>query len=404
MLDDSFYSSLKLQLPGNAWPVIPGAAAATLLAMQVQLENSQWLSGKAIERLQFKQLKMLINFAVQNVSYYREKLQDIGDIGESGFGVEEWRQLPVLTRSDIQNFGKEIQAKSLPSKNHGPLDKLQTSGSTGMPSATLGTSVARLFWQAITLRDHLWHKRDLKKKLVAIRPEGDRQSPDGVDQDGWGPATDSLFNTGNAATLNSSFPVHKQAAWLIRRRAPYVLSLPSNVVELARHFANNNEDLPGLEQIRTYGEVANEEVYKICKEVWNVPVIDMYSPKEAGYIALQCPVSNRYHVQSESLLVEVIDDHGHHCKPGETGQVVVTTLHNFAMPLIRYALGDYAEVGEACPCGRGLAVLNKVLGRERNMLTLASGSRHYPSFPAESRSSIAPIKQIQLVQKSVDHN
>jgi phenylacetate-coenzyme A ligase PaaK-like adenylate-forming protein len=62
--------------------------------------------------------------------------------------------------------------------------------------------------------------------------------------------------------------------------------------------------------------------------------------------------------------VEVLDEEGRPCAPGETGRVVATSLNNFAMPLIRYETGDTAEVGAPCPCGRGLPVLTRIMGRD----------------------------------------
>jgi len=402
-MDDSYFASLNPRFPGNAWPVIPDLKAATLLSLQMQLEYSQWLDEKKIELLQVKQLQKLLEYAVSNVPYYREKFGTVADIFGNKSGLDGWKQLPLLSRSDIQNAGKALYATSLPSGDHGPLNKIHTSGSTGMPIMTLSTSVTRLFWEAFTIREHLWHRRDLQKKLVSIRPESAKGRRNGIAKSDWGPAISAIFKTGEAAALNSSHPVDEQAAWLIRQQAAYLLSLPSNIVELAKHFAGTRQDLPGLVEVRTYGEVAGEEVREICRQVWNVPVTDIYSSQEAGYIALQCPDYEHYHVQSENLLVEVLNDRGEACNPGETGRLVITTLHNFAMPLIRYELGDFAEAGGACSCGRGLKVLNKIMGRVRNMVTLPTGSRHFPSFPAKTWMHIAVIKQIQLVQKSLDH-
>jgi len=80
--------------------------------------------------------------------------------------------------------------------------------------------------------------------------------------------------------------------------------------------------------------------------------------------------------------------------------VVLTTLLNFASPLIRYALGDYVAVGHSCAWGRGLPVIRRVLGRERNLIILPDGRRHWPSFPEHDWMPIAPIRQLQLVQKT----
>ncbi len=123
-------------------------------------------------------------------------------------------------------------------------------------------------------------------------------------------------------------------------------------------------------------------------------------------IALQCPEHPHYHVQSESLLVEILDDQGQPCRSGESGRVVVTDLHNFAMPLIRYDIDDYAVLGGPCSCGRGLPVIKSVLGRVRNMLTLPSGEKLWPSyhfiFDDALGKSLPSFREAQLVQRTLD--
>jgi phenylacetate-CoA ligase len=105
-------------------------------------------------------------------------------------------------------------------------------------------------------------------------------------------------------------------------------------------------------------------------------------------------------VQSENVLLEVLDDEGHPCAPGQTGRLVITALHNYATPLIRYEIGDHAQVGEPCDCGRGLPVLTRILGRTRNMLVLPNGEQHWPIVGFREFRDIAPISQYQFVQKS----
>jgi phenylacetate-CoA ligase len=145
-----------------------------------------------------------------------------------------------------------------------------------------------------------------------------------------------------------------------------------------------------------------EEFRDTLRAAWGVRVVDMYSAQEVGYLALQCPESERYHVQAEGVLMEVLDEHGEPCDPGKTGRVVVTDLHNFTMPFIRYDIGDFATVGAPCSCGRGLPVLDAIVGRVRNMLVLPDGQRRFPRIGATALASVAPIKQYQFVQTASD--
>lgn len=394
------WSHLKSGMAGTVWPAIPEPAGATMLAVQYQLEKSQWLVPEELIELQLQQAGQLLAHAAAQVPYYRNRLRHALVKPGKRLSLAEWRQLPILTRAEVQRAGKSLLASTIPA-GHGKINQVQTSGSTGTPITAFGTDLTQFFWRAATLRDHLWHQRDFSAKFTAIRSEGARQPGEWTERQGWGPATDVLFTTGPSSALNIRTDVATQAAWLVQQRPVYLLSFPSNIAALARHFQATGLALPTLREIRTYGEVAGSEVRRLCQETWGVPITDMYSSQEVGYIALQCPDHEHYHLQ-EGVFTEVLDEMGQPCQIGEVGRVVVTNLHNFAMPLIRYQLGDYAELGEPCPCGRGLPVLRQVMGRVRNLLILPDGRRHWPSFPSKEWSVIGTIRQMQLVQHDLE--
>lgn len=157
--------------------------------------------------------------------------------------------------------------------------------------------------------------------------------------------------------------------------------------------------LQSLKEVATFGEMLPDGIRDLAAAVWNVPLVDVYSSEEFGNIALQCPqCPENYHVQSENLMVEVVDESGKPCLPGQIGRVLISTLHNFTMPLLRYAIGDYAEVGVPCPCGRGLPTLRRIAGRRRNMIFRPDGGCHWPSFPYEDLKFIGDFHQIRIVQ------
>ncbi len=383
---------IKSALPGVRWPGIPSPQGAALLALQFQLEQSQWWSRARLEAGQFHQLRELLAHAAQTVPFYRNCLGVAGidpacDIDPSAFA-----RLPLLTRRDIQAQGAALVSHALP-PGHGQMLEHKSGGSTGEPVRVFGTQLDSMFWLAQTLRDHLWHRRDFAGKLCVIRS---RVAED--ERSGWGPATDELFVMGPSAVLNIQNDPITQLEWLEKHNPDYLLSHPTNLRELAHLARRRGSKLPRLKEVRSFGETLPPELRQLCRDAWGVKVVDAYSAEEVGVIALQCPAHEHYHLQSEHLLVEVLDDQGKPCEPGEIGRVVVTALHNFAMPLIRYVLGDYAEVGAECDCGRGLPVLTRVLGRSRNMLTRPDGRRFWPSTPVIRYSGVAPIQQLQIVQ------
>jgi phenylacetate-CoA ligase len=157
--------------------------------------------------------------------------------------------------------------------------------------------------------------------------------------------------------------------------------------------------------VLTISEILAPGLRELCSQLWGVPIVDAYSTREAGYLALQCSDAEHYHLQSETVLVEILDPSGKACAPGEIGRVVVTPLHNLAMPLLRYEIGDYAEVGEACPCGRGLPTIRRILGRRQNMLQLPDGSERWPLLSSSDIGKLlamAPISQYQFAQTHRD--
>ncbi len=384
---------IRSALPGMTWPAIPDNDAARMLALQFQFSQSQWWSPEQLREHQLRQFQQIFQHAVTTVPYYRQRYASLAHPGVTSW--EQYCELPVCTRREVQQAADAMHSTAAPAA-HGALVKTQSSGSTGSPLVTLGTAWTQLLWQALLLRDHLWQGRELRGKLAAIRT-----LTSDATYAGWGIAT-SAFQTGPSVVRGMTNDLDEQVHWLARENPDYLLSLATNIHALAARSLELGVRLPRLKQARTYGEMLRPDCRAVVREAWGVDVADSYSSEELGYIALQCPASTNYHVQAESLIVEVLDDAGLPCRPGAIGQIVVSTLHNFAMPLLRYASGDYAEVGDQCACGRGLPVLRRIVGRQRNMLVRPDGSRYWPSFPSEDWADIVPIEQIQIVQKDRD--
>jgi phenylacetate-CoA ligase len=383
---------------GIRWPAVPRGANAQLLALAYQFDDSQWWPAGTVAAHQLSQLEPLLAHAARTVPFYRDRLRVLAGIKAGGLTMEAFRRIPVFERAHIQEAGDALHSTRVP-EDHEPVTDASTSGSTGRPITVRKTAVTSLLYTALNLRFHLWHGRDMAGHAAAIQSlHGDlARIAEAGETRPWVPG----YPAGPMSLLSISTPVGQQLDWLRRQDPHYLLTLPSNLRALLQLSAKGGVRLPRLREVITMAEMLEPDVRELCTEVWGVPVTDIYSCEEVGVIALQCPGHAHYHVQEESVLVEVLDDDGGPSAPGQVGRVVLTDLHNFAAPLIRYQNGDYAEAGAPCPCGRGLAVLNRVVGRTRNMLTLPSGDKQWPNLPSATLARLAPIGQLQLVQTTV---
>jgi phenylacetate-CoA ligase len=395
----------KSAIPGVVWPAFPSGKAGQHLALAFQLEQSQWWSPEALLRMQLVQVRELLIHAGRTVEHYRKTLQQVGlRPGAGPLTMEQFRRIPLLTRATVQELGPRLRAADLPA-GHGDTWTVRTSGSTGRPVVGMQTEATEAIQSALSLRDLLWHGRDPTAKqalIVAVEDPSEAQPPAGRRYRHWDPLTTLLVDTGPASLLSLVASHAEQKEWLLREDPVYLITYPTNAVGLARVFAEDGARLENLREIMTMGEAVAPATRALAREVFGVPLTDTYSSREIGSLAFQCPHHDAYHVAAENVLMEVLHEDGRACEPGEIGRVVVTHLHNFATPFVRYALGDYAEVGKPCDCGRGLPVLTQIMGRRRNMLMRPDGSTYWPAVGIETLSLVIPCRQMQIVQTAVD--
>lgn len=387
------------------WPSFPAAEKTNLRALLAGLKVSQWWPPAELRAAQQAQLTWLVRWAADKVPYYqREKwpaefaarlAQDPGQFWDT------WREMPTLAKPELRALGPRLYARSIPPAQL-PFGTIRTSGSTGISVELRTTATTRQLWEALTLREHLWSQRDFSKRLGIIRSRKQTaRSTDGLIQPNWGAPVASLFPSGPSSAIHIGLPVDELAAWLKDFDPHYLLTYPSIVPWLMDYMAEAGSRPESLQEIRFISEPLDQNLERRLAEEWQVKSTDIYSANEFGYIAFRCLEHGALHVQSESLLVEIINDQGKPCAPGESGRVLVTSLHNLATPLLRYDLGDHATFGEPCPCGRGLPVIRQILGRTRNVALSPDGQRYWPTKLNRMRT-VQPIKQAQYVQTAID--
>ncbi|MGE0667638.1 MAG: phenylacetate--CoA ligase family protein [Sphingomonadales bacterium] len=386
---------LKSHSKSMLWPAVIDPRDAQVFAYLTQIERSQWHRPDQLRRLQSLQLTARLRHAARHSAFFAPRLA--GREIDRGNALEVLASLPPLTRADMQSHADEIHCQA--PEDHGVVRTLRTSGSSGQPVEVRCTAACFALRAAFTIRSIGWRAMDMRKTVAAIRASvktGTADEP--VQYQGWGSHMSALFHTGKALGLPIQVPVTEQLEFLERYKPAYLITYPSNL----RALLDQSPEKPSsLECLISIGETLHPEIADDVRSKWGIPIYDDYSSEELGTIASQCPHGN-LHCSAESLIVEVIDEEGSPCAPGQVGRVVVTDMANFASAMLRYEIRDYAEVGEPCGCKRGLPTLKRIVGRERNMMVLPGGQRFWPQFGMRDPEVTRLVRQYQFVQTALD--
>ena len=396
-----------LSIPGDAWPGVPRPEVAQLWAVFQELERTQWLPAAELIEGQLTQLRALLTHCVQHVPFYSESLRHANVTPAEVRSLEDVRRLPRLSRRTVQEQLQRLLASALPTGSKATT-VMRTSGTSGMPIEIRQTNVVNLWWFAFHLRDFLWCGVDPRGTFAALRGLGlqgaaHQAAMEGREHATWNSQFAGLFETGPGHSMDVHQEPSRQLQWLLRVQPDYLVSYPPNLEHLAGLLLESGQRLTNLRTILTVGETLTEEARASIEAGFGVPVKTTYTCVEAGYLASPCPKGHGLHVHGENVIVEVLDDADQPCKPGETGRVVLTTLQNFLMPLIRYEILDAATVGpERCPCGRGLPLLTRVEGKQRPQFRLADGRRKDSGFLVRQLRKLGGYHQHQIVQEALD--
>jgi len=344
--------------------------------------RSQYWSQEKLSRYVNGHLDATLAAALR-IPFYRERFDS--KVSRS----QELTSLLILPRYEIPRLAASVRAL------HGDASLLAsglTSGSTGNPVSFFydaAHQASRFAARARYLRENGWNPLQRSLWIISTR----MQSPD-------------LLFTEHARLFGIRFLSHlldmEQLADSLRTMDPaYLYSYPVNLDGLARIFEERGERLPSLRRIFSGSEVLENSQRERLSRVFGVGVSDNYGSTEA-FLAWECPLGS-YHVNAEHVIVEIVDEDGRPVAPGKLGRVLVTTLHNRLMPLVRYEIGDYAIAAErGCRCGRKLPRIGAIGGRDINLFIDTDGKRFTPWPLFRPLLEREWIRQDQIVQRGVD--
>lgn len=357
------------------------------------LEESQFWPQERLERLQIDSLRKLLIHAGIHVPFYRSLFKTLGFDPSGITSVRDIAELPALGKPEImaecQKFASEVAQK--------PVVWLQTTGTTGQPFSFVRTRLAQSYKIASRVRFRRWYGIERNSRLLNVGGISSYASSlkEKLHHKIHFYATNRFDVFSSDLEGNGS----EHAARLIERhRIKAVMGYPTGIAALARYLSAGRRLTHYPQAIFTNSETLTDLMRRQILNGFGVMPRSDYGSTE-GAVAHECPEGG-LHVDMEEMLVEILPT----TNPDGLGEVVITALHTFDFPLIRYRLGDLAKWSQTpCSCGRGLVTLDGLLGRASDGILMPDG-RVFTAANINMRIAHLPfvdrIQQYQLVQQN----
>jgi len=362
-----------------------------------ELERNEQLSVDQIQALQWERLKQLLEHAYLNVPFYRRRFDDMGLHPSAIHTPEDWRRIPILTRHDVQANLEDLVATNC---DRNRLSRNTTGGSTGTPMAFYQDNEHLACHQANKLRFRAWAGFEMGDKIALLwgadrdiptRSWIERQRIRFIRRERW-------LNTFNVTPEKMKRFAHE----LIRWRPKYVLAYASSAYLFASFLREQGLDRIHPAAVETSADKLYDFQRQVIEDVFQCPVFDFYGSREIAGMAGECEAHTGLHVFSDIVHLEVLHN-GRPAVPGEMGEVIVTDLHNFAMPLIRYQNGDLAQTSEeTCPCGRPFPLLTEIVGRAVDAISTPNGQYVHGEFFSHLFYGVDGVRRYQAYQPSLN--
>jgi len=377
------------------------------LARNPTLRNLSYLQSielQSPEKLQQKRLERLLLHAYLNVPYYQDLLQAAGVVKNNSVLLEKFYRIPLLTKEILRKKNENLYSKDYKKRgfyvNH-------TGGSTGEPVKFIQDKFYKAWGMA-----HLFYANQMCGLQIGepvLKLWGSERD---VFRRSEKPLTRLERWLSNTIILNgflmSEEQMHKYLNIWSKFKPKAIIAYTSSILEFARYVKLTGKTFSRPQLIMCCAETLTEDVRKYIEDVFGCPAINYYGARDGGAIACECLKKEGLHIFELNNKVEIVNSQGLPAEPGQIGDIVITTLNNFSMPLIRYKIGDTAIPAEnsICPCGRGWPRIKKLTGRKMEIFRTKDGTSVPGEFFIHAIGVVYNrdfIKKFQAIQKDFEH-
>jgi len=357
------------------------------------IKRAYWNQDRLVE-YQNKRLRKIIKYAYDYVPYYHKKFRKLGIKPLDIKTKKDLNRLPIISKDEIRENLKEMISKKF---NVNDLKMLSTSGSTGEPLILYITGAESEFRKAKHLRANISCGQKLRDRWVVITAPHHFGEATKLQRilGFYAPTPVSVFND-----------VSTQILTLERMKPDILDGYSSSLLILAKELKKGEIGTIRPRFIIGGAELIDDYSRHFVEKVLGAPFYDQYSSVELERMAWQCPVHQEYHMDVDAIINQFVDKNGDEVSTGERGEIICTSLFNYAMPFIRYAIGDVGIPSDGlCTCGRTLPLMKVVEGRRDSLLLLPDGRILTPrtfTIAMNMFKFYRYIDQFRVIQKKPD--
>jgi len=366
----------------------------TLYYLEEMIRRSYWSRAKLL-KYQEKKLRKVLKHAYDFVPFYHKIFREAQIRPEDAKSVSDLSKLPIVRKNEIRENTDSVISEKFRTRN---LRTLLTSGSTGKPLRVLITRDEDNFRKAKHLRANISCGHNPWDSWVTITSPSHFSEATRFQQilGFYAPKFVSVFDD-----------LPRQMSMIDKMRPDILDGYSSSLYLLAKGVKRS-----GLKTIRPKSVFGGAELIdgssrRFIETVFEAPFYDQYATIEFERMAWQCPAKSCYHIDADALIIQFVDKDGEEVSEGESGEMVCTSLFNYAMPFIRYAIGDVGiPTDEKCACGRKLPLMKIIEGRNDSLLFLPNGRTLSPrTFTiAINKFQLSKyIEQFRVIQKKIDY-
>ncbi len=300
---------------------------------------SQYWSRQQLLDYQWQRLQVLLRHAYDTSPFYTRLFNERGLTPADIKGIDDLPKLPMLTRNDLFEHMDDLVSTRFGSAN---LQRFTTGGSTGQRAVLYRDQESFNLKLALEWRNESWMGRLPGDKMALIWP-----APiDHLMYPSWKDHCKDHYILRRVlfyANSRQEAELERTYQGLLAFRPRYLKVFPSNLYLLAEYLKETGRTLPGIRAIQSTGEPMLGNQRLLFDEVFGCPIFDMYGSREVGNTACDCDRHEGLHIAMESSIVEIVKE-GRAVAPGDEGEILVTDLSNYGVPMIRYQINDYGRL------------------------------------------------------------